>query len=165
MASDAPARVISGYEAGTDVQEYIPSQVGAETVIPGDFWFIDTADLTEMKRCGTDPILIGGISEVDSEAARVLTANGRIPLRTLSAASNRIALYSATTPVYATHVGTSYGITRNAGGHWLLDIAKTTTDSRMMVVGVNLDEAGFEYFICQIHQNILQFADLLVDLT
>lgn len=162
MASDAPARVMSGFEAGTDVQEFVPGQAANEPCIPGDFFYIDTADLGQMKRAGTDPTLIAGISEVDTEQARVLTANGAVPGRILSAANVRIALYSATLPVYSTHVGNSYGITRNASGHWLLDVAKTTTSSRVKVVGISTDESGFEFFICQIHENILQFSDLTV---
>lgn len=159
MPSLFPAYVCQGYEAGTAVQEYVPGQATNEPCIVGDFFFVDTADNGEAKRCGTNPTLIAGISEISTEAGRVLTPNGRVPLRNIHGQSVRIAMSSTTTPVYATHVGNSYGITRAAGGQWQLDVSKTTTSSRVRVVAVD-EAAGIFYVV--VHENLLQFSDVEV---
>lgn len=161
MASAAPARVGWGFEGTTQVMQFVPGQATNEPCIPGDFFLLDNADEGQMKRAGTDPAAIAGIAEVDTEAARVLTADGLVPGRLITEAT-KIILYSATLPVQATHVSNSYGITRNAAGQWLLDTAKTTTASRVIVIGINVDEADFEYFICQFHANALQYDSLSV---
>lgn len=137
MASDFPAYVARGYDA-TVVEEFTPSQVSGETFIPGDFVVWDgTNDWVE--RGGTNPTGIYGISEVDSEAARVLTENGKVPIRQLWPGCI-LALSSATTYDEATHRGTEYGITRNASGHWQLDVSKTTTNARVVVVDGDPDK-------------------------
>lgn len=159
MSSLFPAYVCQGYEAGTHNAQFVPGQATNEPCIPGDFWYADTSDNGEAKRCGTNPTLIGGISEISTEAGRVLTPDGLVPLRILTGASVRIAFSSTTTPVRATHVGNSYGITRATGGQWQLDVSKTTTASRFKVVDV--DEAN-GIFYAVVHQNVLQFADLTV---
>lgn len=161
MASDGPARVGWGHEANTNVMEFVPGAAANEPCIPGDFFFLDTGDDLQMKRCQTDPVLIYGISEIDTTAALLLVNGTKVPGRRVTEETKFI-MYSDTTPVDATHLGVSYGITRNADGHWLLDIAKTTTASRMVVLGTNIDVAGQEYFICQIHNTVLQYSDLEV---
>jgi len=158
MASLFPAYLAQGHD-NTLVQEFVPAQGANEPFIVGDFVVVTTGESSEAERCGADPVLIAGLSEVSSEAARLLTPNGRVPLRILGGSGVIIGLSSATTPVYATHVGNSYGITRAAGGQWQLDVAKTTTSSRVKVVGIDIPSGTF---FVQIHQNVLQFADLTV---
>jgi hypothetical protein len=159
MSSTFPAYVAQGIEAGTHVQEFVPAQGANEPFIYGDFVVVSTGESGEAERCGADPTLIAGISEVDSEKNRLITPNGRVPLRIITGASVVIGLSSATTPVYATHVGNSYGITRASTGQWQLDVAKTTTSSRCKVVGIDIPSGTF--FVV-FHQNVLQFADLTV---
>lgn len=156
MASLFPARVAQGFEAGTYVKSFTPGTGASEPFIPGDLVAWDTTDGT-MDRCGTDPTTIAGIAEGDSTVA--IYPDGKVPVRILTGASVVLALSSTTTPVEATHVGKSYGVTRASGGQWQLDISKTTTSSRARVVGV---DAANGIFYCVLHQNLLQFADLTV---
>lgn len=154
-----PAYVAQGIEAGTHVQEFVPAQGSNEPFIVGDLVVVTTGESSEAERCGADPVLIAGISEVVSEDARLLTPNGRVPVRIITGASVVIGMSSTTVPVYATHVGNSYGVTRASGGQWQLDIAKTTTSSRARVVAIDIPSGTF--FVV-FHQNVLQFADLTV---
>lgn len=129
-----PAYVASGHDHSW-VEEYVPSQVTAETLKVGELAIWDAAN-DWIERSGADPAAgtIFGLCEVDSEAARVLTPNGRIPLRKLTS-DIIIAMSSETQYVDATHREVEYGITRNATtGHWQVDPAKTTTDARVKVV-------------------------------
>lgn len=142
MASDFPAYVASEYEHGTEVQEYTPSVVAGEVAAkPGELMFFDTATQT-IKRCGADPALIAGISEVTSEDARVLTPNGKIPLRLLKS-NALVAMCSATTPA-ETHVAvaTGYGIARLASGNWAVDIGDTS-NTRVFVKRVDIANGIF----------------------
>lgn len=153
-----PARVARGIEQ-TYVEEFVPATGSDEPFIPGDFVVVSTGESGEVERCAADPVLIAGISEVSSVAAALLTPNGRVPVRILTGAGCILALSCTTTLVHATHVGNSYGITRASGGQWQLDIAKTTTSSRVKVIAI--DESSNTAY-CVIHQNVLQFADLTV---
>lgn len=122
-ATDFPVRVAQGYDY-TRVAEYVPSQVAGETFIVGDFVVWDgTNDWVE--RGGADPTPIYGLSEVKSESARVLTENGKVPIRKLFPGV-LLAMCSATTYVEATHRGVSYGVARLASGNWAVDVADTT---------------------------------------
>lgn len=159
MSSLFPAYCARGIIEGSYVEEYTPATGTSEPFIPGDFVVVQTGESMEVERCGADPTLIAGISEVDSEKAKLITPNGRVPIRIITGASLVLGLSSATTFAYATHVGNSYGITRASGGQWQLDTAKTTTSSRVKVIG---GDASSNTFFCVMHQNILQFADLTV---
>lgn len=154
-----PAYVAQGIEAGTHVQEFVPAQGSNEPFIVGDFVFVSTGESAECERCGADPTLIAGISEISSEANRLITPNGRVPVRIITGASVVLGLSSSTTFAYGTHVGNSYGITRHASGFWQLDTAKTTTSSRARVIG---GDAASNTFFVVLHANLLQFADLSV---
>lgn len=160
MASNFPAYVTLGHDKATTVEEYTPGQDTNEPFIYGDFVYIDTADGSQAKRCGANPTLIAGISEVDSEFNRTITENGKVPVRLFTGSDAvRVAMSSATTPAES-HVGNSYGITRDGTtGNWQLDISKTTTTSRMRVTAVDI---SLGIFYCVPHQNVLQFADIQV---
>lgn len=142
MASDFPAYVCAEYEHATEVHEFVPSQTAGETAAKaGEFMYYDTAD-QKIKRCGADPALIAGISEVASEAARVLTPNGKVPLRLLKP-NALIAMCSATTPA-ETHVAvaTGYGIVRLSSGNWAVDISDTS-NPRVFVKKVDIAKGIF----------------------
>lgn len=142
MASDFPAYVAAEYEHGTEVQEYTPSVVGGETAAKaGELMFFDTATQT-IKRCGADPALIAGISEVASDSARLLTPNGKVPLRLLKP-NALVALCSATTPSEAhVAVSTGYGIARLSSGNWAIDIGDTA-NPRVFVKRVDIAKGIF----------------------
>lgn len=156
--SSFPAFIARGHE-NTQIEEYVPGQATNEPFIPGDFVFVDTSDLGEAKRCGTNPTLIAGFAETKSEAHRVVTEDGRVPLRIIVGGGVVFGFASATQFVASTHVGNSYGITRSAAGFWLLDVAKTTTSSRVKVVGGDVRN---NIWLGVIHANLLQFANLTV---
>ena len=91
-----------------------------------------------VERGGTDPTPILGLSEVDSEQARVLTANGKIPIRVIKGSKAVICMCSDTTPVVATHVSTKYGIVRDGTtGFWKVDTSDTS-NTRIIVLDVEL---------------------------
>lgn len=138
--SEFPAGVVSHIAEGTDVQEFTPSQVGGETFVPGDFVVWDNANDTA-DRAGANPTLILGISEVDSEKARLLTPNGKVPIRMLTEKAV-LFLSSNTTLTEATHMLQEYGITRSAGGKWQLDTSKTGGTARCVVVGIDTVQNG-----------------------
>lgn len=123
MASDFPVRVANGFEH-TVVEEYTPSQVSGETFIPNDFVVWDDSN-NWVERAGADPTPIYGLSEVNSENARVLTPNGKVPIRRLLPGV-RLEMCSATTYAEATHRNQEYGIVRLSSGNWAVDVAETT---------------------------------------
>jgi hypothetical protein len=138
MASDFPATVTEGIEF-SEVQEFIPSQTAGETAAKsGELVFYDTAD-QKSKRCGANPSLIAGISEVESEKARVLTPNGKVPVRLLHPRCG-VRMCSATTPA-ETHVGNTYDIARLSSGNWAL--VATTSNPRVTVYRVDINTGAF----------------------
>ena len=129
-----PAYVASGHDT-TRVEEFVPSQVAGEVLLVGELAIWDAAN-DWIERAGANPAAgtILGLCEVKSEEARLITPNGRIPLRQITA-DTIIAMSSETQYVDATHRLVEYGVTRNAtSGHWQVDPAKTTTDARVLVV-------------------------------
>lgn len=96
-----------------------------------------------VKLCGADPAAILGISEVVSEKARILTANGKVPIRVLSSECVLI-MYSPTVPVEATHLNVAYGVARDGAGNWFVDTADVV-NTRGTVVRLNVAE-GLWYF-------------------
>lgn len=136
--SDFPAYVTYNEDQGSEVEEYTPGTAAGEQMVVGDLAVWDDSN-NWVERCGTDPALILGISEVDSEQARLLTTNGKIPIRVLK--SNAVLCFSsATTPVEATHLFQEYGITRNASGRWQVDVAKTGASARVVVRRLDISE-------------------------
>lgn len=149
--SDFPAHVTAEYEHGTEVQEFTPSQTAGEvSAKAGELMYYDTAD-QKIKRCGADPSLIAGICEGSSEAWRVLTPNGKIPLRLIKT-NALVRMCSSTTPA-ETHVGQTYGVERLASGNWAVDITDTG-NARVIVKGVDIAKGVF--FVSFIAAN-LQF--------
>ena len=142
MASDFPCHIAQNIDDGSEVQEFTPSQTAGETAAKaGELVYYDTATQT-VKRCGADPALILGIAEVSSEAARVLTPNGKIPIRILKPGAI-VRMCSATTPA-ETHVLvlTGYGVARLTSGNWALDISDTA-NARCQVVRVDIPNGSF----------------------
>lgn len=137
------------------VEEYTPSQVAGETLELGDFAVWDSGN-SWMERAGADPTLILGLSEGRSEDWRLLTENGKVPIRRLSS-DLTLQLSSATVPVEATHLNNEYGITRNATGQWEVDPAKTGGSARVKVI--RLDVAHGIWFV----QLLAEFIDDGVD--
>lgn len=132
MASDFPAFVAKNIGDGTEVFEYLVSSTAGETLIVGDLAYYDTTSDT-LKRCGADPALIAGISEVDSTVASTITPNSKIPIRLLSSRAV-VGMSSSTTFVDASHTGEVYGIARSAAGHWQVDTSDAV-NTRIIVLG------------------------------
>lgn len=128
-----PASVAYGYDKST-VEEFTPSQTAGETFMPGD---VVTLNAGVVKLAGADPTAILGLSQVDSEAARVLTADGKIPILVLNS-ETVVEMCSDTVPVEATHLGNQYGIVNN-GGVWKVDTTDVT-NKRVEVVRLNVAE-------------------------
>lgn len=132
-----PVTVAYDHDKGSIVEEYTPSQVAGETFGYGDFVFL-AANVA--KLCGADPASITGLSEVVSERARLITPNGKVPIRTLNSEAT-LQMCSDTVPVEATHLNVAYGITRDpATGIWKLDTAKIGAAARVTVVRLLIPE-------------------------
>lgn len=132
-----PVTVAYDHDKGSIVEEYTPSQVGGETFGYGDFVVLAA---NVVKLCGADPAAILGLSEVVSERARLITPNGKVPIRTLNSEAT-LQMCSDTVPVEATHLNQAYGITRDGTtGIWKLDTAKTAGDARVTVVRLLIPE-------------------------
>lgn len=130
-----PAQVAYNIDQSVN-EEYVPSQTGGETFGYGDFVKL-VANV--VKLCTADPPSILGISEVVSQNARLITPNGKVPIRTLSN-QTILMMSSLTVPVEATHLNVQYGITRDANGNWQVDVAKTGASARVEVVRLNIAE-------------------------
>lgn len=147
--SEFPAYVAYGHEHSRN-EEFTPSQVGGETLVVGEFAIWDDSN-NWIERAGTNPTAIVGLCEVDSEAARVLTENGKIPLRRILPGCV-IALSSTTTLTEADHLFAEYGITRSSGGKWQLDTSKTTTNARVKIIRI---DTGKNIAFCEVLQEFL----------
>jgi len=135
-----PASIAYWIDQGTGNEEYTPSQTGGETFGYGDFVKL-VANV--VKLCTADPPSILGISEVVSQNARLITPNGKVPIRVLS--NNAVLLMSSlTVPVEATHLNVQYGITRDANGNWQVDTSKTGGSARVEVVRLDIAQ-GYWY--------------------
>lgn len=143
-----PVTVAYDHNKGSYVEEYVPSQVSGETFGYGDFVKLSAATVL---RCGADPASILGLSEVVSESARVLTPNGKVPIRVLDP-ELVLVMSSLTVPVDATHMNQSYGITRDANGIWQVDVSKTGGSARVTVVRLDIPN-GFWY--CKVLASVL----------
>lgn len=140
MASDFPCHITAECEHGSEVTEFVPSQTAGETAAKaGELVYYDTATQTS-KRCGADPSLIAGISEVVSENARLITPDGKVPVRCLKT-NGLVRMCSATTPA-ETHVGVLYGIVRLTSGNWAVDISDTS-NTRVIVRRVDIPNGAF----------------------
>ena len=144
MASNFPAHVTEGAEH-TTVRDYA---VGT-AFIPGSFVVWDTTN-HDMDVCGADPVLIAGISEVNSTAAALLTPDSKVPVRIITSDQCIIALGSATTPA-ASYIGDALGIVLST--NWLVDTSETT-NVRVIVMDVDITN-GIWY--CNIVPLALQF--------
>ena len=142
MASDFPATVTAQIEHGSEVLEFIPSQTAGEVAAKsGELVFFDTAD-QKVKRCGANPALILGVAEVVSESARVITPNGKVPIRVLKP-NALVRMCSATTPLEAHRLtATGYDIVRLASGNWAVNIA-STANPRVQVKEIDIPSGAF----------------------
>ena len=140
-----PVTVAYDHNKGSYVEEYTPSQTGGQTLGYGEFCVLTAAVIL---RCGVNPAAITGLSEVDSEKARVLTPNGKIPIRVMNSEMTLV-MSSLTVPVEATHLNNVYGITRDANGIWQVDVAKSGI---LTVVRLDIPN-GFWY--CKILASVL----------
>lgn len=130
-----PARIAYGHDFTVN-EEFTPSATAGETMAYGE---ICTLASNVVKRAGADPASIIGLSEVDSEKAKLITPNGKIPIRVLSEKATLI-MGSDTVPVEATHLNQAYGIVRDATtGFWKVDVSDTT-NTRVVVVRLNIAE-------------------------
>lgn len=150
MASDFPCHATAEMEHGTEVLDFLVSTTGGETAQKaGELMYFDTSTQT-LKRCGADPALILGISEVASDVARLLTPDNRIPIRALKP-NALVRMCSATTPAETHLLVAGYGIVRLASGNWAVDISDT---SNIRVVVKRIDIAAGAFFVSFVAANL-----------
>lgn len=135
MASSFPLQTAYGHDDST-VEEYTPG-TGANAFVVGDVVILNGV---EARVAGVNPTAILGFSEVNSEDAKLLTPNGKVPVRQITS-EHVIQMCSDTTPVEVTHLGQEYGITKDATtGFWKVDVSKTGGTARVYVNRLNIAE-------------------------
>jgi hypothetical protein len=135
MASSFPLQTAYGHDKST-VEEYTPG-TAANAFVVGDLVILSGV---EARVAGANPAAILGFSEVNSEDAKVLTENGKVPVRQLTS-EHVVQMSSATTPVEATHLGQEYGVTKDGTtGFWQVDVSKTGGTARVYVDRLNIAE-------------------------
>jgi hypothetical protein len=143
MASDFPCHVTAYVETGSEVLDFLVSTTGGETAAKaGELMYFDTSTQT-LKRCGADPALILGISEVASDFARTITPDNRIPIRVLKPEA-LVRMCSATTPAETHLLVAGFGIVRLASGNWAVDTSDT---SNIRVQVKRIDIAAGAFFV------------------
>ena len=102
----------------------------------------------EIEQCVADPTVVAGIA-CDGSADVVETGY----VNYYAADQETLwAVESSTTPVFATHVGVSYGVAV-ASGIWTLDIAETSTV--VFTVVDTIENVTPKLFICKFHVDAL----------
>lgn len=121
MASNFPVQVMGNYPP--DRVRYFPV-TAAQTFVTGALVVLTTGALVE---CGADPSLILGVAmgpaSVGLATAGSIFGGTNLPVFVLTPADTAF-MASATTPVFATHVATAYGVVKST--NWLVDISDTT---------------------------------------
>jgi len=131
MASSFRANVAYNIDESPNL-EFTPD--GTTVFYVGDLVYLDTSTHT-VKQCGADPSLILGLSEVTSELAKVLTPNGKVPIRALT--TTTVVAMPVNTTASADHEGTAYGVVKSADGIWQVDISDTS-NTRVLVLKVDV---------------------------
>lgn len=131
MASQFPIQLARNYK--TDQVKYFPVTAG-QTFITGALVVLGSGTVSE---CGADPTNILGIAlapaSVGLDAKGSIYGGTNIPVFVLTP-QDEVFMASATTPVFATHVGTLYGIEKTT--NWRVDTTDTT-NTRVTVTSVH----------------------------
>lgn len=101
----------------------------------------------ELNEAGTDPAVIAGFAPENAVYGSGDDFNPGRRLVCIAGAKSTFWIEGSTAPVEATHVGNSYGLTKDAGGQWYLDIAKTAASARAIVLAVDTVRGLFEISI------------------
>lgn len=135
--SSFPLRVCASVEDGTHVIPFPVSSVAGEVAAKsGELMVYDVAADLRLERCGANPALILGVCEGSSEAMRVLTLDGQIPLRILTPRA-LVLMCSAVTLTQA-HIGVASGvdIVRDANGNWACNPA-SVANARFFIIEID----------------------------
>lgn len=131
MASSFPLQIAKPYPP-TRVYHY-PVTAG-QTFITGALVFLTSGAVSE---CGSDPSSILGIAlapaSVGLASAGSIYGGTNIPVFVLSP-EDILFMASATTPVFATHATTAYGVEKTT--YWRVDTSDTS-NTRVVVVDVS----------------------------
>lgn len=134
------APILGMKDTGYEVRLF-PVTAG-QTFIAGALVYLTSGALSE---CGADPTSIAGVALAPASmglaTAGSIWGGTKIPVALLSPTAI-VFMASATTPVFATHVGTAYGLVKST--NWLVDISETSTTSVVVVdVAVSPQPEGF----------------------
>lgn len=131
MASNFPIQVATAYPP--DRVRLFPVTAG-QTFIAGALVVLSSGTVSE---CGADPANILGIAlapaSVGLASPESIYGGDNIPVFVLTP-NDTVFISSSTTPVFATHVGTAYGIVKST--NWLADISDTT-NTRLVIIDVS----------------------------
>lgn len=142
------ARVGAGRD-NSRVRSFIPSQTAGQTFVVGSLVYFDTS-ANKIRLCGADPALILGLSEIDSEANRVITPDGRVPLYCIG--PNDTIAMSCPTTLAESNVDRDYGVVNNSG-IWQID----TTDTSAIRVRIRRVLTDLNWALVQFINTNLQF--------
>lgn len=121
MASNFPVQVMGNYPP--DRVRHINVTAG-QTFITGAMVVLSSGAVSE---CGADPATWTGIAmapaSVGLATPESIYGGDKIPVF-IATPLDTFFVASATTPVYATHIGVAYGVVKST--NWLLDTSETT---------------------------------------
>ena len=141
MASNFACAPANNY--GSDRIRYFPV-TAAQTFVVGALVFLTSGAVTE---CGADPANILGIAlapaSVGLDTRGSIFGGTQIPVFVLTP-NDTIWMGSSTTPVFATHVGTAYGIVKST--NWLVDISDTG-NTRVVPIDVSNTPQQEGYYV------------------
>lgn len=126
-----------------DRVRYFPVLAG-QTFITGALVVLSAGTIAE---CGADPANILGIAlapaSVGLAAAGSIFGGTNIPVFVLNP-QDVIFMASGTTPVFATHVGTAYGVEKTT--NWRVDTTEVAA-TRLVVIDVSLSPQQEGYYV------------------
>ncbi len=139
MASNFPIQIMGHY--APDRVMLIPTKA-AQTFVNGALVKLTSG---EVEECGADPSAVLGIALAPASlglaTAGSIWGGTKIPVF-VPTPTDLVFVASATTPVFATHVKTAYGVVKST--NWLLDISETSaTVFEVVDVSVSPQQEGF----------------------
>jgi hypothetical protein len=126
--------------------------LAAQTFIAGALVVLASGTIAE---CGADPASVLGIAlapaSVGLASAGSIYGGTNIPVFVISP-NDVIVMGSSTTPVFATHVGTAYGIVKST--NWLVDVSEVAATR---IIPVEVSVANPERWFVRFNATCLQF--------
>lgn len=141
---------LGGPEEPSQLFDFAPD--GAATFKTGALVYYDTSTKT-LKECGADPALIAGVACGDAVPGTGKFPNTTGSIQALVLSPETVVCMASAVAADGSHVGTAYGVVKDASGFWAVD---TTDVVNTRVVVVREDVTNNVYYVRFLAAN-LQF--------